>query len=137
MCKKIKLTRDIKSSSKSKTQASGGKNKKINQFILVEASTVKEAYDNLADNMSNLMVDYKVISVAESPIVEVFYPNETTKKIEPKEVSSGTGMVPNTDFNRSCLLQDVGWDLGFFRRRPMSLEYQKEIFNKKIYCKIS
>ena len=79
--------------------ADGGKNKKINQFILVEASTVKEAYDNLADNMSNLMVDYKVISVAESPIVEVFYPNESTNRTEPTEVSSSTGMVPNTDFN--------------------------------------
>ena len=79
--------------------ADGGKNKKINQFILVEASTVKEAYDNLADNMSNLMVDYKVISVAESPIVEVFYPNESVKRNEPKEVKLGGGLSPNTDFN--------------------------------------
>ena len=49
--------------------------------------------------MSNLMVDYKVISVAESPIIEVFYPNDSTKRVEPNEASSGTGMVPNTDFN--------------------------------------
>jgi hypothetical protein len=63
---------------------------------------VKEAYDNLADNMSNLMVDYKVISVAESPIIEVFYPNETTKRVEPREASVASGMVPNTDFNANA-----------------------------------
>ena len=79
--------------------ADGGKNKKINQFILVEASTVKEAYDNLSENMSNLMVDYKVISVAESPIVEVFYPNESPDRDETKKVSFGGRLSPNSDFN--------------------------------------
>ncbi len=80
--------------------ADGGKNKKITQLILVEASNVKEAYDNLSENMSNLMVDYKVISITESPIIEVFYPNESSKIIEPKENESSTkGMVPNTEFH--------------------------------------
>ena len=79
--------------------ADGGKNKKNHQFILVEASTVKEAYENLADNMSNLMVDYKVISVAESPIIDVFYPNDSSNRFEPKEALSGSGMSPNTNFN--------------------------------------
>jgi hypothetical protein len=78
--------------------ADGGKSKKITQLILVEAGTVKEAYDNLAENMSNLMVDYKVISVAESPIIEVFYPKEDEKRVEPSKDSSVKGMTPNTDF---------------------------------------
>lgn len=80
--------------------ADGGKNKKITQFILVEASTVKEACENLAENMSNLMVDYKVISVAESPIIEVFYPNENDKKVVPPDSNEAPkGMVPNKDFH--------------------------------------
>ena len=64
----------------------------------MEAGTFKEAYDNLAENMSNLMVDYKVISVAESPIIEVFYPKEDEKRVEPSKESSVKGMTPNTDF---------------------------------------
>ncbi len=74
------------------------KSKKITQLMLVEAGTVKEAYDNLAENMSNLMVDYKVISVAESPIIEVFYPKENEKRVEPTEEGPIKGMIPNTDF---------------------------------------
>ena len=78
--------------------ADGGKSKKITQLMLVEAGTVKEAYDNLAENMSNLMVDYKVISVAESPIIEVFYPKENEKRVEPTEEGPIKAMIPNTDF---------------------------------------
>ena len=87
-------------SAKSHTDADGGKNKKITQLILVEAGNVKEAYDNLSEKMSNLMVDYKVISVSESPIIEVFYPNESSKRVEPSENESAPkGMVPNTEFH--------------------------------------
>ncbi len=75
----------------------GGGPKKINQYYLCEGSTVQEAYDNLKTNLSDLMEDFKILSVTESPIIEIF-PLEKGIKVPSEESSQESAMVPNTDF---------------------------------------
>ena len=75
----------------------GGKNKTVNQYFLTEGSTVNEAYESLTSNLSDLMEDYKVLSVAESPIIEIFPPNQS--EVNPAEKSkTESAMVPSNDF---------------------------------------
>lgn len=50
----------------------GGKGKKTKQNFLISAISVKEAYEKLKEQLSTLMVDYKIDSMAETPIVEIF-----------------------------------------------------------------
>ena len=75
----------------------GGKNKTVNQYFLTEGSSVQEACENLNSNLSDLMADYKVLSVAESPIIEIFPTNEPSEipAVKPDKV---TAMVPSNDF---------------------------------------
>ena len=49
-----------------------GKEKKVNSQMLVMANDVKEAYDNLMKGLSDMVVDFEVISIAESPIKDIF-----------------------------------------------------------------
>ncbi|WP_394748947.1 DUF4494 domain-containing protein [Spongiimicrobium salis] len=49
-----------------------GKERKTNQYLLVQANDVKEAYDNTIDVMKGTMGDYTVPAIAESPIMDVF-----------------------------------------------------------------
>ena len=49
-----------------------GKEKKQNIYLLVQASTAKEAYDNTVSAMRNTMGDYSVPSVSETTIMDVF-----------------------------------------------------------------
>lgn len=48
------------------------KSKKVSQNFLVEASSVKEAYERLTDNLKGMLVDFQIPSVVVSPIVEIF-----------------------------------------------------------------
>ena len=52
--------------------ADSGREKKVNQFMLVSAHDVKEAYDRIHECLNNMLVSFTVPSVVESPIVEVF-----------------------------------------------------------------
>jgi hypothetical protein len=49
-----------------------GKEKKQNIYLLVQANTAKEAYDNTVLSMRNTMGDYSVPSVSETSIMDVF-----------------------------------------------------------------
>ncbi len=49
-----------------------GKEKKINNTILIEADTVKHAFDRLEENLSTLIVPYDILSIIQSPIMDVF-----------------------------------------------------------------
>ncbi len=40
--------------------------------ILVGASDFKEAYDNFLDGMKGTMADYEIVSLAETPIMDVY-----------------------------------------------------------------
>ncbi len=49
-----------------------GKEKKSNNYMLVEANNVKDAYDFLTEGLSDMIVPFEIPSVAESPIMDVF-----------------------------------------------------------------
>lgn len=49
-----------------------GKEKKVTQYMLVEAQTVKEAYDRIKESLSNMTIDFTVPDVVETKIIEVF-----------------------------------------------------------------
>ncbi|MFO7999977.1 MAG: DUF4494 domain-containing protein [Marinilabilia sp.] len=49
-----------------------GKEKKVNSQMLVMANNVREAYDNLMKGLSDMVVDFEVLSIAESPIKDIF-----------------------------------------------------------------
>ncbi|MCL3781958.1 DUF4494 domain-containing protein [Prolixibacteraceae bacterium JC049] len=59
---------------------SSGKEKKANQYVLVLASDVKDAYDKVEKNMDGVSIDYEIPSVQESPILDVF-PYEVGEKV--------------------------------------------------------
>ncbi len=49
-----------------------GKERKTNQYLLVQANDVKEAYENTISVMKDTMGDYTVPAISESPIMDVF-----------------------------------------------------------------
>lgn len=49
-----------------------GKERKTNQYLLVQANDVKEAYDNTVEVMKDTMGDYTIPAITESPIMDVF-----------------------------------------------------------------
>ena len=49
-----------------------GKEKKSNNYMLVEANNVKEAYEFLTEGLSDMLVPFEIPSVTESPILDVF-----------------------------------------------------------------
>jgi hypothetical protein len=50
----------------------GEKAKTISQNFLVSAAHVKEAYERIEESLSTLMIDFNVVSITASPIVEIF-----------------------------------------------------------------
>ncbi|NBX39614.1 MAG: DUF4494 domain-containing protein [Flavobacteriia bacterium] len=50
----------------------GDKKKKVAQNFLVSAPDVKEAYGRMEESLAGLMIDYQVLSIVASPIVEIF-----------------------------------------------------------------
>lgn len=48
------------------------KAKRVTQSFLVGATTIEQATDVIKEELSTLMVDYKIIGITESPIVEIF-----------------------------------------------------------------
>lgn len=49
-----------------------GKEKKANNYMLVEADNVKQAYDRLEESLSSMLVPYSIPSITESPLMDVF-----------------------------------------------------------------
>lgn len=59
-----------------------GKSKKVRQSFLIAATSVKEANDNLKEELSCLMVDFEITHVSKSLIVDIFpYREELDKEI--------------------------------------------------------
>lgn len=55
----------------------GGKTKKVKQYFLVTAHSVKEATGRVAESLSGMMIDYVIKGTVESAIVDVFpFPTE-------------------------------------------------------------
>lgn len=51
---------------------SGGKEKKVVNYVLLTAANVKQAYERVYESLDNMLVEFQVPDVVESPIVEVF-----------------------------------------------------------------
>ncbi len=49
-----------------------GKERKITTTILVLAFDIQNAYDNLVESFSGMTVDYVVVGINESPLVDIF-----------------------------------------------------------------
>lgn len=49
-----------------------GKEKKISSQMLVMGNNLKEAYDNLMASLSGMTIDFAVVGINESPLMDVF-----------------------------------------------------------------
>lgn len=58
--------------------ADSSKAKKVTQNFLVSASSCEEASIRIKESLSTLLVDFKIKSVVESPIVEIYPYNDNT-----------------------------------------------------------
>lgn len=91
--------------------ADSEKEKKVSNNLLVNASTVKEAYDRTEESMKGMMVSFDIPSIIQSPIVDIFPYNgedevyvdepveekEATKKEAFKAVTSGVFSASGSD----------------------------------------
>jgi len=67
------------------------KTKKVVQTFLVSAETAKEAYERIRESLSSMMVDFSVLSIIYSPIVEIFpYRENLDREIERKPIEQKT-----------------------------------------------
>ncbi len=57
-----------------------GVEKRTSTLILVQASNFKEALDNFIEGMKGTMADYEVVSIAETPIMDVYKMKVTADK---------------------------------------------------------
>lgn len=75
-----------------------GIEKKTNNYILVEANSVKEAFDHLEEGLRGIVSDYTIPSIAESPIIDIF-PYGNRNEME-TEVATNLQPIdePNTEF---------------------------------------
>ena len=49
-----------------------GVEKRTTTLILVQAGNFKEALDNFIEGMKGTMADYEVVSIAETPLMDVY-----------------------------------------------------------------
>lgn len=67
-----------------------GKEKKVSNFVLVRASSIRRALDNLEEGMKGSVTDYAVTSATETPIMDVF-------QYEMPPISQGAKPVATSD----------------------------------------
>jgi hypothetical protein len=73
------------------------KTKKVSQNFLVEASSVKEAYERLTDNLKGMLVEFQIPSVMVSPIVEIFSNGEEHDNGVPTQTEDKDTVVSVTE----------------------------------------
>lgn len=73
------------------------KTKKVSQNFLVEASSVKEAYERLTDNLKGMLVEFQIPSVTVSPLVEIFSNGEEQDNELPKQSGANDTSVSSTE----------------------------------------
>lgn len=49
-----------------------GKEKRVTQYMLVEAQTVKEAYDRIRESLRDMTIDFTVPDIIETKIIDVY-----------------------------------------------------------------
>jgi len=67
-----------------------GKEKKVNNYMLVTADDAREAYDRIQESLKEMVVPFEIPAVQASPIVDVFPydPNAVPGNLKPVEGSS-------------------------------------------------
>lgn len=77
------------------------KSKRVAQNFLIEANSVKEAYERMQESLKGLMVDFQIPSIMVSPIVDIFpYSEDLDREIarrplevEEEPASNGRGPI--------------------------------------------
>lgn len=101
----------------------GEKKKKVAQNFLVSAPSVKDAYLRMEESLATLMIDYQVLSIIASPIVEIFpykdsdvaspaKANKIEEFIEPKSSKGVVFSASGSDVNEQDLV-DKSLDVSF------------------------
>jgi hypothetical protein len=62
-----------------------GTETKTNTYMLVQANTVKQAFDFVENALKGTVSDYQIPSITESPLKDVFPYSEDTEKIKSKK----------------------------------------------------
>ncbi len=73
-----------------------GKEKKVSSQMLVMADNVRDAYDNLMNSLSDMAIDFEVISITESPLRD-FFPYEVNDSLPAGEKIESKGEGENED----------------------------------------
>ena len=88
----------------------GDKKRTVTQNFLVSAKTVKDSYERIEESLETLMLDYQIISIIASPIVEIFpykeeevaLPGKKSKMDDEENPPKSIGEIfsaPGTDFD--------------------------------------
>jgi hypothetical protein len=88
----------------------GDKKRTVTQNFLVSAKTVKDSYERIEESLETLMLDYQIISIIASPIVEIFpykeeevaLPGKKSKMDTEENPPKSIGEIfsaPGTDFD--------------------------------------
>jgi hypothetical protein len=88
----------------------GDKKRTVTQNFLVSAKTVKDSYERIEESLETLMLDYQIISIIASPIVEIFpykeeevaLPVKKSKMDDEENPPKSIGEIfsaPGTDFD--------------------------------------
>ena len=88
----------------------GDKKRTVTQNFLVSAKTVKDSYERIEESLETLMLDYQIISIVASPIVEIFpykeeevaLPGKKSKMDDEENPPKSIGEIfsaPGTDFD--------------------------------------
>lgn len=99
-----------------------GNEKRQNVIYLVHAENFNQAVNNVAEVMGGTMIDYEIVSIAETQIMDVFeyHPKETEKADEQHQVPAHRRQQQVTD-NHSPLLLPQDRESGCHNTTPDAL----------------
>lgn len=77
-----------------------GKEKKVNNYMLVTADTAREAYDRIQESLKEMIIPFEIPSISASPIVDIFPydANEIPSNLKPLKEAPTTEKSGNKDF---------------------------------------
>lgn len=61
------------------TEDDKGREKKIVNMMLINANTVKQAYDHLEDSLKTILMPYEITDINRTPLLDIFPYNEEDK----------------------------------------------------------
>ena len=99
----------------------GDKKRTVTQNFLVSAKTVKDSYERIEESLETLMLDYQIISIIASPIVEIFPYKEEEVALPGKKSKIDTEENPPKSIGE--IFSAPGTDFDYFKE---ALEINKE-----------